>query len=455
MAGKKIPARSRGTLHVMARRSPFTRQVVLPAENFVHSETAGALFLLGAALLAMAWANSPWRDAYFNLRETYITLKLGPLTLTEDISHWINDALMTIFFFVVALEIKRELVHGELSSFQKAALPVAGALGGMIVPVGIFLAFNLGGNGSHGWGIPMATDIAFALGVVALLGDRIPFSVRVFLLAYAIVDDIGAILVIAIFYSGPVSFSALGVAAGIVALIVIVRIAGIRSTAIYVLLGAALWLAVFESGIHATIAGVILGLLTPAVSFIENREAADEIEEKLPTLRTAIKENHRERAEAILGEIDVLSRQSEAPVERLQRLVHPWSSFVILPLFALANAGVTFSPSLAHAALTSPVTLGIGSGLLFGKFIGLTAFAWIAARLGIGALPKGASWRHLLGTALLGGIGFTVSIFISDLAYDKDQLIAEAKIGILVTSLIAAALGWVFLRFAAPADKNR
>ncbi len=455
MAGKKMPARSRGTLHIMARRSPFTRQVVLPAENFIHSETAGALFLLGAALLAIAWANSPWRDAYFHLRETFITLRLGPLNLTEDVSHWINDGLMTIFFFVVALEIKRELVHGELSAFRKAALPVAGALGGMVVPVIVFFAFNWKGPGAHGWGIPMATDIAFALGVLALLGDRIPFSVRVFLLAYAIVDDIGAILVIAIFYSGQISLPALGLAAAVLVLIVTARFAGVRNIAIYIILGLVLWLAVFESGIHATIAGVVLGLLTPASSWFGSEEAASELEKTLPHLRAAIKDQHRERAEAILGEIDMLSRHSEAPVERIQRLVHPWTSFVILPLFALANAGITFSPHLLHGALTSPITLGIGSALFFGKFFGLTLFAWGAVRLGIAALPDATTWRHILGTALLGGIGFTVSIFISDLAYHDAQMISEAKIGILITSLLAATAGWCFLRFAIPAGRKR
>lgn len=455
MARKNIPARSRGTLHAMARRSPFTRQIVLPAENFIHSESAGALFLLAAALLAVLWANSPWSASYFGLREAIITLEIGPFAITEDVLHWINDGLMTVFFFVVALEIKRELVHGELSAVKKAALPVAGAIGGMILPVGIFLAFNLGGRGAHGWGIPMATDIAFALGLLALLGDRIPFSVRIFLLAYAIVDDIGAILVIAIFYSGDLSLNAVVWAAAVLAVIMAARYAGVRNIAVYIMLGAIFWAAVFKSGIHATIAGVILGLLAPARAWIGGHETAAELEKNLPHLREALQRGQREHAEAILGEIDILSRHSEAPLERIERLVHPWTSFLVLPLFALANAGVALSSKVVSGSLTSPVTLGIAAGLLAGKFLGLSGFAWGAVRLGIAKLPDETTWRHILGTALLGGIGFTVSIFIADLALQDAQLAAEAKIGILIASLIAAAAGWLFLRFAVPRPRQR
>jgi Na+:H+ antiporter, NhaA family len=454
MANKTVPARSRGILHFMARRSPFTRQVVLPVEAFVHSESAGALFLLLAAVTALVWANSPWSGSYFHLRETIVTLKIGPFAIAEDVLHWINDGLMTIFFFVVALEIKRELVHGELSAIKKAALPVAGAIGGMILPVAVFLAFNWGGRGHHGWGIPMATDIAFALGTLALLGKRIPFAVRIFLLAYAIVDDIGAILVIAIFYSGPLAFQPVLWAMGVLLVIVGFRYAGVRNLPVYVILGVIFWAAVFESGIHATIAGVILGLLAPARAWIGGDETADELQKSLPHLRSALKEGHRERAEAILGEIDMLSRHSEAPLERIERQVHPWVSFLILPLFALANAGITFSSKLVSGALTSQVTLGVACGLLAGKFVGLSGFAWLAVRLRAAALPDGTTWRHVLGTALLGGIGFTVSIFIGDLAFRDAQLAAEAKIGILVTSLVAAVAGWLFLRLAVPAPRT-
>ncbi len=447
MAAKKIPARSRGMLDFLARRSPFTRQVVLPAENFIHSETAGAAFLLVAAVIALLWANSPWNDSYFHLRDMVITIMLGPLRIAEDVTHWINDGLMTIFFFVVALEIKRELVHGELSSSKKAALPVAAALGGMVVPVVIFLAVNWGGEGAHGWGIPMATDIAFALGVLALLGSRIPFALRVFLLAYAIVDDIGAILVIAFFYSEQLSLVAIGWAAGILALILLLRISGIRLIPVYIILGIFFWCAVFESGVHATIAGVILGLLAPSRAWISAGETVEQLEKSLPDLRKAVENKQRERGEAILGEIDVLSRHSEAPLERIERLVHPWVSFVILPLFALANAGVSLSGEAVTAALTSRVAIGVAAGLFFGKFIGLTSFAWAAVRLGLADLPKDASWRHLCGTALLGGIGFTVAIFVAGLAYSEDAMTDAAKIAILFSSLIAAVAGWSFLRF--------
>ena len=455
MSSKKVPARERGTLQVMARRSPFTRQVVLPAENFIHSSSAGAIFLLAAALVALAWANSPWSATYFALRETVVTLIFGPIAITEDLLHWINDCVMTIFFFVVALEIKREVVHGELSDPRKAALPVAGALGGMIVPVIIFLALNWGQNGARGWGIPMATDIAFALGVLALLGKRIPFPVRIFLLAFAIVDDIGAILVIAIFYSGELSLPMIGCALGVLAVILAARCAGVQDIPVYLLLGAIFWAAVLKSGIHATIAGVILGLLAPARALIGAGETAGQLRQSLPRLESAIEQGDREKSEAILGEIDVLTRYSEAPLERVERLVQPWSSFLILPLFALANAGISFSSETVHAALSSRITWGVIGGLLVGKFVGLTGFMWAAVKLGLADLPNEATWRHLLGCALLGGIGFTVALFVSGLAYDDEKLANAARIGILFSSLVAAATGWAFLRFATPMSAER
>ena len=441
-------------LDFLARRSPFTRQVVLPAENFIHSETAGAAFLLAAAVIALLWANSPWSASYFHLRANVITVMLGPFRIADDLTHWINDGLMTILFFVVALEIKRELVDGELSTFKKAALPVTAALGGMLVPVAIFLAINAGGEGAHGWGIPMATDIAFALGVLALVGPQIPFALRVFLLAYAIVDDIGAILVIAFFYSGNLSLIAIGWSVAILAVIVLLRFAGVRWIPVYIILGVCFWGAVFESGIHATIAGVILGLLAPSRAWISAGETVDQLEKSLPDLRKAVENKQRQRGEAILGEIDVLSRHSEAPLERIERLVHPWVSFVVLPLFALANAGVSLSGEAASAALTSRVAIGVAAGLLFGKFIGLTGFAWAAVRLGFADLPKDATWRHLCGTALLGGIGFTVAIFVAGLAYSEEAMTDAAKIAIFFSSLVAAVAGWTFLRFATSSGRS-
>jgi NhaA family Na+:H+ antiporter len=454
MAGTKVPARTRGTLHFLARRSPFTRQILLPVESFIHSEIAGAVSLLLAAVVALVWANSPWSEIYFALKEMTATVVLGPISISRDLSHWINDGLMTIFFFVVALEIKRELVHGELSSIRKAALPVAAALGGMIVPVVIFLAINPGGPGARGWGIPMATDIAFALGALALVGPRIPFALRIFLLAYAIVDDIGAIVVIAIFYSGKISLAAVLCSLGVLAFILILRVSGIRLISVYVVLGVILWGAVFESGIHATIAGVILGLLAPSRAWISPAETADELEKSLPHLRAAVANHERERSEGILGKIDVLSQHSEAPAERIERLTHPWVTLLILPLFALANAGVPLSGASAGAALTSRVALGVAAGLLLGKFIGLTTFAWAAVRLRLADLPNETSWRHLLGAALLGGIGFTVAIFVSNLAYSSEEMANAAKIAILFSSLVAAIAGWVFLRFASSPGRS-
>ncbi len=447
---KTTPARSKGSLSVLARRSPFTRQVVLPAENFIHSESISALFLLAAAIIALAWANSPWAHSYFGLLETVITVKVGPLDITETVHHWINDGLMTLFFFVVALEIKRELVRGELSSVKKAALPLAGAFGGMLVPVIIFLGFNYGKAGAHGWGIPMATDIAFALGVLALLGNRIPFALRVFLLAYAIADDIGAILVIAVFYTNHISYVALAWGAAIIFAIQCARVAGVRDIPVYIILGALLWVAVLESGIHATIAGVLLGFMTPASAWFGARESTQQIHDALPGLEDSVQQKDYPRTQAILGELEVLTHHTEAPLERIERIMHPWTSFLVLPIFALANAGVAFSPEMARSALSSPVTLGIAAGLLVGKLFGLTTFSWLAVKLGAASLPNGVGWRHIWGTAFLGAVGFTVAIFISGLAYDDARMVDQAKIGILASSLVAAVVGWLFLRFAVP-----
>lgn len=374
------------------------------------------MVLLAATIFAIAWANSQWDGAYHDLWTAHVGFGTSWVSLRAELVHAVNDGLMAIFFFLVGLEIKRELLDGELASRQKAALPVAAALGGMIVPALIFVAWNAGGEGSHGWGIPMATDIAFALGVLALLGNRAPFALKVFLLALAIVDDLGAIAVIAVFYTESLSLVALGWAVLVVALILAAQRFGIRSIPVYVVLGALLWLAIWKSGIHATIAGVLLAALAPLHLPANNSDG-------------------------------------EPPLERVERLLHPWVSFLIVPIFAIANAGIPLSGEAMSDAGSSAVTAGVAFGLVAGKPIGIVLFAWLATRFRLGAMPEGMDFLHIVGVGLLAGIGFTVSLFVTSLAFDSVALQEQAKIGILAASVGAGVVGFVYL-WIAPGEET-
>ncbi|HJU06769.1 MAG TPA: Na+/H+ antiporter NhaA [Nitrospiraceae bacterium] len=443
----RIPPWSVGSQTIQAKRSPVSRTVLLPAQYFIHNEVVSGVTLLIAALAALAWANSPWHDSYHAFQETMITVGVGTFSVSEDLRHWINDGLMVVFFFVVGLEIKREFVRGELSDARKAALPIAAALGGMIVPVLIFLAVA-SGDGSRGWGIPMATDIAFALGVLALLGKRIPPQLRIFLLALATVDDIGAILVIAVFYAGHLSLPALAAAGLLLGLLLAMRWGGMRNVAVYLVVVVLFWSAVLKSGVHATIGGVILGALTPAQAPFGQETFAASAGKRVDQFAEARRHGETERAEAVLGEIEELTRMTEAPLERLERIVHPWVSYLVLPLFALANAGMALSGSMLREAVASPVTLGVAGGLLIGKFAGIAGFSWFAVRAGIAALSKDVTWPHVVGVGILGGIGFTVSLFITGLAFEEAARRADAKVGILAASLVAGLVGYGWLRWA-------
>jgi len=423
------------TIQPMAADTRLRKRARLPRPlvDFLHAEAAGGVVLVIATIVALIWANSPFRDSYHELWETTIEVIVGDHLLRLDLREWVNDGLMTIFFFVVGLEIKRELVVGELRDRRTATLPVVAALGGMVVPALIYVAFNAGGAGSSGWGIPMATDIAMAVGVLSLLGSRVAPSLKLFLLALAIVDDIGAIIVIAIFYSGGIDLTALAVAIALIALTLVLRLLGVRAIWPYVAVGVALWLAIHESGVHATIAGVILGLMTPtgaswSPSTIDGEQLAD-----LSSVEAA-------------RNTTVLARGSVSIAEWLEHGLHPWSSYVIIPLFALANAGVPISADSVGDALRSPIAHGVMFGLVVGKLAGITSFTWLAVRLRLGTLPTEATWRGLVGVAALGGVGFTVSIFVSQLAFGADGRDTSAKLGILTASLTAAVLGVLILR---------
>lgn len=426
------------------RRS--ARYLARPIVRFLDVEAAGGLLLLAATALALLWANSPWSGSYESLWHTAIGLEVGPFRLEEDLGHWVNDGLMALFFFVIGLEIKTELVSGQLSSARDAALPAIGALGGMLVPAALFFALNAGGDGAAGWGIPMATDIAFAVGVLALLGPRVPSSLKVLLLGLAIADDIGAIVVIALFYSDGIDLRWLAASAVGLGAVVMMRRARVWSTPVYAVVGAAVWLCTLQSGVHATIAGVALGLLTPARPLMSELEA-DRIADHLST--------DPDVTAAEVRAIGFAIRESIAPTERLAHLLHPWTSYVVVPLFALANAGVVLSGDALAQAVRSPVTAGVAVGLIAGKVVGISAFIWLAVRLGAARLPVGVDARMLVGMAMLAGIGFTVSIFITGLAYDDTALQDQAKLGILGASAFAAVAGAALLRRAtAPPDRR-
>jgi NhaA family Na+:H+ antiporter len=420
----------------------------LPAQAFIHTQALGGIVLLAAALAAIIWANSPWDDSYRDLWETTIAVDVNLFSIDEDLRHWINDGLMVFFFFVVALEIKRELVLGELSDARRAALPVTAALGGMILPALIYVAFNATGDGQRGWGIPMATDMAFALGVLALLGRRVPVELRIFLLAIAIVDDIAAILVIAVFYTDSLSLQALGIAALLLGVIVVMNRIGVLSMNPYFLVGALIWVAVLKSGVHATIAGVVLGLLAPASPHFTKQTFAESSQRLGERFRAAVEQGDEETAEGVLGQMEELVLGTEAPLERLERLLQPWTGYVVVPLFALANAGIVLSGDAVRDAVSSPVTQGVTLGLLVGKPVGIVCFSWLAARLGICSLPKGTTWAQMAGLGLVAGIGFTVSVFITGLAFTDGGLISDAKIGILSASVLAGLAGYASLRLA-------
>jgi NhaA family Na+:H+ antiporter len=413
-----------------------------PVVRFLRIEAAGGVVLVVAALAAVVWANSRWQAGYEALWSTTIRIAVGSYTFEEDLVHVVNDGLMAVFFFVVGMEIKRELVVGELRDRRAVALPALAALGGMAVPAIIYAAFNRGGPGADGWGIPMATDIAFALGVVALLGARVPGSIKVLLLTLAIVDDIGAIAVIAVFYTSDLRPGLLVVAAGLVVAVAVMYRLDVTSPVPFVAAGLALWLCVYESGVHATIAGVALGLLTPARPRQTELET-DDIVDVLEHRGDLHAEDVRATAALIHGSVSACDRLIDA--------LHPWTSYAILPIFALANAGIPLSAE--SFSEPSAVFTGVAVGLVVGKLTGVVAFAWLAVRLGVGRLPDGARWGHIVGVGAVAGVGFTVSLFIAALAFDSPALQNDAKTGTLFASVVAATLGATI--FAAVARRDR
>ena len=430
--------------------SPAIDYLFAPFLNFLHNQVSGSLLLIAATVIALAWANSPWADAYFHLWETPVGFSLGDFNLTKALHFWINDGLMAMFFFVVGLEIKREILVGELSSLQGAVLPLAAAVGGMIAPALVYLSLNWAGPGIIGWGTPMATDIAFALGILILLGDRVPPALKVFLAALAIADDLGAVLVIALFYTSSISWLSLASGLGFLVVLIVMNLIGVRHTLAYGVVGiGGVWLAFLFSGVHPTIAGVLAAMAIPARSavspkrFVERTRGTIDLFERLGGSSDDILIN-KERQSALLS-VRQMYEQLASPLHRLEKSLHSWVAIVVLPLFALANAGVTVEASVGDA-LRDPVTLGVILGLIVGKQVGITGCAWAVVRLGWSRLPRGVTWKHIYGVSWLGGIGFTMSIFIAGLAFQDADALARAKFGILVASFIAGAAGYSYLR---------
>ncbi len=435
-------------------------RILNPFQEFLRRTTAGGIVLMGTTVLALVLANSGSGDLLHDIWEQPVRAGIGPLGLEMSLHQLVNDGLMTFFFLLVGLELKREIMVGELSSWHDAALPVIAAAGGMLMPALIYHTVNPDGPAAPGWGIPMATDIAFSVGILVMLAWRIPSGLIIFLTALAIADDVGAVVVIAVFYTHGISLTALGGAAGIIAILLIFNQGGIRNPLPYGILGLALWFSLLQSGIHSTIAGVLLAVTIPAKPAI----AADKFEKRMLQLYHAF---HQESADPGQGDeplsnprmatiaqsLEKASRAVQPPLQHMEHTLSPWVTFVIIPLFALSNVGIDFSRLEFIRGLVQPITLGIITGLVFGKFLGIAAGSWIAVRLGIGRLPRGVRWRHLLGVAWLGGIGFTMSLFISQLAFDDLLLLEQAKLGILAASVISACIGLAWLYLIKPASR--
>ncbi len=441
----------RGKEYVAPWERAFDR-VLTPVEDFMRQETAGGLLLMVSAALALLVANSPLAESYRHILHAEVVVGSGDWILRMSLHHWINDGLMAIFFLVVGLELKRELLVGELANLRQAVLPIMAALGGMVAPALIYVAINAGGPGISGWGVPMATDIAFAMGVLGLLGKRVPPALPTLLVALAIVDDLGAILVIALFYTASIDLLALAAAGVITLLLVALNMGGIRRLLPYMLLGVLLWLALLKSGVHATLAGVILAFTVPMKPKLDPQRFLDRARGLLDEISHSqdqgscivVNDQMRGRVTA-LGEG---VRLAQAPAQVLEHALHRPSAFLVIPIFALANAGVPLDAATISNLVTHPVAVGVVAGLLGGKLLGVVGFVWLTVKLGWGRLPSGVDFRHILGLALLAAIGFTMSIFIAELAFvESAEKLLMAKTGILVVSVLAGGSGYLWLRF--------
>ncbi|MBL9007181.1 MAG: Na+/H+ antiporter NhaA [Myxococcales bacterium] len=418
----------------------LARRTTRPLERFLHIEAASGILLLLAAVLALIWANSPWSSLYTALWQTPLGIRIGPFHFERSLEWFINDALMVLFFFVVGMEIRRELHDGELSEWRRAALPLVAACGGMVVPALLYLSLAGSPATRSGWGVPMATDIAFALGVLTLLGKRVPAALRVLLLAIAVIDDLGAILVIAAFYSTGLAFKGLLLACAGIAVIMVMQRMGIRTKLLYVLPGVLAWAGIYGAGVHPTIAGVIVGLLTPVRAWLGPSGFVHDVQSNLQQLLAQPTQTlSTQQLSSRLRAINRARREAQSPAEALIEALHPWVAYAIMPLFALANAGVRLN-GMTFGASTLDVLLGCSIGLLFGKPLGIFAASLLSIKLGLASLPRGLGLRHLVVLGVVAGIGFTMSLFIAQLAFTDAGLLGSAKLGVLAASVTAGTL---------------
>ena len=432
----------------------FIDRALKPVNKFMHYENSGGIMLFLAVIAALFLANSPWGGAFHDLWETEFSLRFGGQELSYSLHYWINDGLMAMFFFTVGLELKRELIAGELSSFKKAILPFGAAVGGMVIPALLYVMLNAGLPSAGGWGIPMATDIVFALSIITLAGKRVPLAAKVFLVALATVDDIGAVLVIALFYSSELSMSNLGIGFILLSVLAIANWMGVRNMLFYAIIGiGGVWLAFLLSGVHATIAGVLVAFTIPSRTKIDQNEYSSSVNALMTRFdsETPVKGPiMTSKQHQIIEEIQATSRNAQTPLQKLEGALHPWVAFLVIPLFALSNAGVVIGSDFFEQII-NPVTIGIMLGLVVGKLVGVVLFTWIFVKARIAPLPDRVNWMHIVGVAFIAGVGFTMSLFITNLAFTEQYMIDQAKYGILGASLIAGVLGFLALKRASKA----
>jgi Na+:H+ antiporter, NhaA family len=429
-------------------------KILTPFEEFVHRQTTTGLLLMGTAIMALVIANSSLVEAYQHLLHMPIGISVGSWMLELSLHHWVNDGLMALFFFVVGLELKREILVGELAQPRQAALPIVAAVGGMIVPALLFLAFNPEGNAARGWGIPMATDIAFAIGALVLLASRVPKALITFLVALAIVDDLGAVVVIAVFYTDHLALDALAIAAMLLSLLVMFNLAGIRRVTPYFLVAILFWYALLQSGVHATLAGVLGALTIPARPKYDPALFSAHVKKLMARFDASHRKDNNimtnDDLRTVVQTLQNDARQAGTPLQRLEHAWHLPVAFLVIPIFALFNAGIPIEFGALASTLSHPVTLGVALGLVLGKFIGISGACWLALKLGIGQLPADTSFSQIAGVSLLGGIGFTMAIFIADLGFStQPELLLMAKTGVLAASLLAGISGFLWLWLAA------
>jgi NhaA family Na+:H+ antiporter len=445
---------------VVSTRQLVANQILKPTQQFFRKEAASSILLIVATIIALTWVNSDIGETYHSVWHTKISFAFGDFRISKTLLHWVNEGLMALFFFTVGLEIKREILVGELASPKKALLPVIAALGGMIVPGLIYAVINIGLPTIHGWGIPVATDIAFALGAVAVFGRRVPVGLRIFLAAFAIADDLGAVVIIAIFYTKELVWSNLVISLFIILGLAIANFFWIRWTWVYAILGLTLWFFILGSGVHATIAGVIVSLFVPArgrydtdhfLQNVRNITEKFECEEQSCGYSILLNQEHLYAVQAL----ELACHDVETPLQRLEHALHPWVAFFILPIFAMGNTGLLFQGIVFSKAISNPVIIGIIVGLVFGKPIGIMLFSYISVKTGLASLPKEVRWTHILGGAMLGGIGFTMSLFLSELSFSDPHIIDYARIAILTGSILAAIIGMSFLGFISISAQNK